>query len=132
MAEKLWKGVPQSPFVPKPYQKQVLKTQEEEKKKTSGQVFCIQKPTSNILINFATTESRRTVKSPCFSRSENKILRFLDCYWDHEVNYQPPAEIIVINICAVRFKILSLHLITELTIQTNKEKSFLDIKETRK
>lgn len=32
MAEKLWKGAPQSPFVPKSYQKQVLKTQEEEKK----------------------------------------------------------------------------------------------------
>jgi len=29
-AEKLWKGAPQSPFVPKSYQKQVLKTQEEE------------------------------------------------------------------------------------------------------
>ena len=28
-AEKLWKGAPQSPFVPKSYQKQVLKTREE-------------------------------------------------------------------------------------------------------
>jgi len=131
MAEKLWKGVPQSPFVPKPYQKQVLKTQEEEIK-TLGQVFCIQKPTSNILINFSSTGSRRTVKSPCFSRSENKILRFLDCYWDHEVSYQPPAEIKVINICAVSFKILSLHPIIKLKIQTNKARSLLDIKEIRK
>lgn len=47
-AEKLWKGAPQSPFVPKSYQKQVLKTREEEVA-LSAQVFCIQKLTSNIL-----------------------------------------------------------------------------------
>jgi len=102
MAEKLWKGVPQSPFVPKPYQKQVLKTQE-EKKKTQDNILHSE---TNIqhLMNFTSTGNRRTMKSPCFSRSENKILRFLDCYWDHEVNYQPPAEIKVRNICAVSLK----------------------------
>jgi hypothetical protein len=33
------------------------------------------------------------MESPCFLGFENKISKFLGYYWDHEVNYQPPAVI---------------------------------------